>query len=127
MELSSGSPPTNIRDGNQASNRQHPTLTPSLLQTRSCDAYRYPLVSEGQPLMVVQDSCDKDGRGPLRGSQPEGCVPGGVPGAFQWSYIDGWNVVRLVRDSQGLSRVWGGGRWVRGPITEWTQLGVTGW
>ncbi|EGZ77912.1 hypothetical protein NEUTE2DRAFT_134987 [Neurospora tetrasperma FGSC 2509] len=62
----------------------------------------YPLVSEGQPLMVVQDSCDKDGRGPLRGSRPEGQ---GLSGTLK-----------------GLGR----GRWVRGPITEWTQLGVTG-
>ncbi|KAK3488877.1 uncharacterized protein B0T23DRAFT_421703 [Neurospora hispaniola] len=31
----------------------------------------YPLVSEGQPLMVVQDSCDKDGRGPFE-RQPAG-------------------------------------------------------
>lgn len=52
--------------------------------------------------MVVQDTCDKDGQGLLRGSRPEGCPLGGAPNSFLWGYIDGWNA---VRDSH--TRIWG--------------------
>lgn len=84
-------PPTNVRDDIWRLTAHRPPLCCKVATVTPTGTR---LLARDSRWMVVQDSCDMDGWGLLRGSRPEWCPPGGAPDCFQWGYIDGWNAVR---------------------------------